>query len=157
VVVHPQSIIHCLVEYTDGSTLAQLSNPDMRTPIALSLAWPRRIAAPTPRLDLIALKTLTFEAPDMDRFPALALARQAMARGGAAPAVLNAANEIAVEAFLNGALRFPQIAQVVEDTLGVCDRQGHLTEPADLGDVLAIDGAARRISAEAVATRLTRQ
>jgi 1-deoxy-D-xylulose-5-phosphate reductoisomerase len=151
VVVHPQSIIHCLVEYADGSVLAQLSNPDMRTPIALSLAWPRRISAPTPRLDLVALKALTFETPDTARFPALELARDAMRRGGGAPAVLNAANEVAVEAFLDHRVTFPQIAQVVADTLAVCDRQGYLTEPADLGDVLAIDAEARRIATGRVA------
>ena len=107
VVVHPQSIVHCLVALTDGSVLAQLGSPDMRTPIALALAWPARMTTPVPRLDLVKLGSLTFEAPDEDRFPALRLAREALKRGGGAPAVLNAANEIAVEAFLDAQDRLP--------------------------------------------------
>jgi 1-deoxy-D-xylulose-5-phosphate reductoisomerase len=117
IVVHPQSVIHSLVAYVDGSVLAQLGSPDMRTPIAFTLAWPSRMKSPSPRLDLAALGQLTFEAPDPARFPALALARAALAAGGSAPAVLNAANEIAVQAFLDGAIGFLDIAAIVEATL----------------------------------------
>src|SRR5581483_12349684 len=106
VVVHPQSIIHALVAYRDGSMLAQMASPDMRTPIALSLTWPRRMTTPTRRIDLVELGSLSFERPDERRFASLALARQAMRQGGTAPAVLNAANEVAVEAFLAGRLGF---------------------------------------------------
>ncbi len=117
VVVHPESIIHSLVQYVDGSTLAQLGNPDMRTPIALGLAWPERIPAGVNALDLFATGQLNFEAPDETRFPALRLAREAMQAGGCAPAVLNAANEIAVAAFLDRKLAFTDISRVVEQTL----------------------------------------
>jgi 1-deoxy-D-xylulose-5-phosphate reductoisomerase len=117
VVVHPESIIHSLVQYVDGSTLAQLGNPDMRTPIALGLAWPARIPAGVPALDLFSTGQLNFEAPDEVRFPALRLAREAMQAGGCAPAVLNAANEIAVAAFLDGKLRFTDISRLIEQTL----------------------------------------
>src|SRR5690606_19754727 len=110
VLVHPQSIVHSLVEYVDGSTLAQMGPPDMRTPIACALAWPGRLDWPAPRLDLAALGALTFEAPDETRFPMLALARQALEAGGAAPAVFNAANEAAVEAFLDRRIGFLDIA-----------------------------------------------
>ncbi|RZI38875.1 1-deoxy-D-xylulose-5-phosphate reductoisomerase, partial [Herbaspirillum sp. HC18] len=110
VVVHPQSIIHALVAYRDGSMLAQLASPDMRTPIALGLSWPARMDTPTKRLDLVALSALTFEEPDEARFQCLALARAALEKGGLAPAILNAANEIAVDAFLNGRIGFLQIA-----------------------------------------------
>ena len=106
VIVHPQSIIHCLVGYTDGSVIAQLSFPDMRTPIALALSWPARMVTPTERLDLLKLGTLSFEAPDETRFPALRVAREALRTGGSAPAVLNAANEVAVEAFLKRRIGF---------------------------------------------------
>jgi 1-deoxy-D-xylulose-5-phosphate reductoisomerase len=117
VVVHPESIVHSLVQYSDGSTLAQLGNPDMRTPIACGLAWPERISAGVPPLDLFATASLHFEAPDEARFPCLRLAREAMAAGGCAPAVLNAANEVAVAAFLDGGLRFTDIPAVIEQTL----------------------------------------
>ena len=146
IVVHPQSIIHALVGYRDGSMLAQLSCPDMRTPIALSLAWPRRMTAPTKRLDLVELAQLSFEAPDEQRFQAINLARQAMARGGMAPAVLNAANEIAVEAFLAGRLGFLQIAQLVAETLAEGEARGLMLGSADLGAVLETDAAARRLA-----------
>ena len=116
-VVHPESIIHSLVEYVDGSTLAQMGPPDMRTPIACALAWPDRIAWPAPRLDLAVLGRLTFETPDLARFPALNLARQALKSGGAAPAVFNAANEVAAFAFLDRKLAFLNIAAVVAETL----------------------------------------
>ncbi len=117
VVVHPQSVIHGLVYYTDGSVLAQLGSPDMRTPIANTLGWPKRIPAPSPRLDLAALGHLTFEAPDPERFPALRIARQALEEGGAAPIILNAANEIAVAAFLDRTIGFLDISAVVEEAL----------------------------------------
>src|SRR5690606_12216385 len=113
-VVHPQSVVHCLVSYVDGSVLAQMAPPDMRTPIAVALAWPKRMAAPTEKLDLARLGSLTFEAPDEARFPALRVARAALRRGVTAPAVLNAANEIAVKAFLGGRLKFLAIAELVE-------------------------------------------
>ena len=116
-VVHPESIVHSLVQYRDGSTLAQLGNPDMRTPIALGLAWPDRIDAGVSSLDLFATASLHFEAPDEARFPCLRLAREAMRAGGCAPAVLNAANEVAVAAFLDGQLQFTDIPAVIEQTL----------------------------------------
>lgn len=146
VVVHPQSIIHALVAYTDGSVLAQLAAPDMRTPIALSLSWPQRMTAPTARLDLIKLSTLTFEAPDEVRFPALRIAREAMARGLTAPAVLNAANEIAVAAFLDGRIGFAAIPALVEETLEAAERQGCIIAATTLEDVLSVDGEARRLA-----------
>jgi len=118
ILVHPQSVVHSLVEYVDGSVLAQLGTPDMRTPIAYALGWPSRMAAPSPRLRLEEIGSLTFEAPDMERFPALNLARQALQMGGAAPTVLNAANEVAVEDFLRGRIGFLHIAGIVEETLG---------------------------------------
>jgi len=117
ILVHPQSVIHSLVSYIDGSVLAQLGSPDMRTPIAYALAWPQRMAAPSARLDLAEIASLTFEAPDVIRFPAMALARQALKDGGGAPTVLNAANEVAVAGFLAGRLGFLDIARVVEETL----------------------------------------
>jgi 1-deoxy-D-xylulose-5-phosphate reductoisomerase len=117
VVVHPQSIVHSLVEYADGSTLAQMGPPDMRTPIACALAWPDRLPWPAPKLDLAAIGTLTFEAPDPERFPMLRLARAALEAGGVAPAAFNAANEAAVAAFLDRRLSFLDIAAVVEETL----------------------------------------
>jgi 1-deoxy-D-xylulose-5-phosphate reductoisomerase len=117
VVVHPQSVVHGLVYYKDGSVLAQLGSPDMRTPIANALGWPRRLAAPSPRLDLAQLGRLTFEPPDPVRFPALRLARAALLAGGGAPTVLNAANEVAVAAFLDSRIGFLDIAAIVEDTL----------------------------------------
>jgi 1-deoxy-D-xylulose-5-phosphate reductoisomerase len=146
IVVHPQSIIHALVGYRDGSMLAQLSWPDMRTPIALSLAWPQRMTAPTKRLDLVELAQLSFERPDRQRFQAIDLARQVMQRGGMAAAVLNAANEIAVEAFLAGRLGFLQIAQLVAETLAEGEARGLIVESADLAAVLEIDAAARRLA-----------
>ncbi len=117
VLIHPQSVIHSLVSYVDGSVLAQLGSPDMRTPIAVALAWPARMATPAGRLDLAAIAKLTFEVPDSARFPALNLARQALQTGGAAPTILNAANEIAVDAFLNGRIGFLDITRIVEQTL----------------------------------------
>lgn len=117
VVIHPQSVIHSMVEYVDGSVLAQLGSPDMRTPIASALAWPKRIDAGVQRLNLFKVARLDFEEPDFNRFPCLRLAYEALAEGGTATATLNAANEVAVEAFLNGQLRFTAIADVVEKAL----------------------------------------
>jgi 1-deoxy-D-xylulose-5-phosphate reductoisomerase len=146
VVVHPQSIVHALVGFRDGSMLAQLANPDMRTPVAAGLAWPARIAAPTRRLDLIQLANLSFERPDETRFRALGLARQAMEAGRMAPCVLNAANEVAVEAFLTGRIGFLQIARLVADVLERAAGRGLLDEADDAAAVLASDAAARRLT-----------
>jgi 1-deoxy-D-xylulose-5-phosphate reductoisomerase len=146
VVVHPQSIVHCLVEFADGSVVAQMANPDMRTPIALSLAWPARMAAPTMRLDLVHLGALTFEAPDEKRFPALGLAGRTIELGGTAGAVLNAANEVAVEAFLARQIPFPAIAALASEALETAARQGRVWEPAGLDDVLAADEEGRALA-----------
>ena len=145
VLIHPQSIVHCLVHYRDGSVLAQMSCPDMRTPIAYSLAWPNRMQAPTARLDLASLGALSFEAPDEERFPALRLARQVLAAGGGSSTVLNAANEVAVQAFLDGRIGFLGIAALVEATL---DRSAHISAPSpdSVDEVLAIDAEARAIA-----------
>jgi len=146
IVVHPQSIVHCLVMYKDGSVLAQMAPPDMRTPIAVALAWPARMATPTERLDLVRLGTLTFEAPDESRFPALRLAREALRCGGTAPAVLNGANEAAVAAYLGRRIGFCDIARTVEWTLEGAGKEGALRVPACLEDVLAADALARRLA-----------
>ncbi|WCL52612.1 1-deoxy-D-xylulose-5-phosphate reductoisomerase [Gimibacter soli] len=142
VLIHPQSVIHSMVQYVDGSTLAQLGSPDMRTPIAYCLAWPERMTAPAERLDLGRIGALTFEAPDMERFRCLALARAALEAGGAAPTVLNAANEIAVAAFLGNRLRFTDIAALVDATLSLADMKA----PQSLETVFALDAEARRIA-----------
>jgi 1-deoxy-D-xylulose-5-phosphate reductoisomerase len=142
VVIHPQSIVHCLVHLSDGSVLAQMSSPDMRTPIAYSLAWPERMQAPTKRLDLAALGALSFETPDATRFPALRLAREVLAAGGSAGTVFNAANEVAVEAFLARQIGFLAITDIVAATLEAsAELMGHKRHSVE--DVLAIDGAAR--------------
>lgn len=146
IVIHPQSVIHSLVDYIDGSVLAQLGPPDMRTPIAHCLAWPDRMATPMAPLDLIAISRLDFAAPDETRFPALRLAREALAAGGARPAILNAANEIAVAAFLKKRIGFLEIAAIVADTLDRYDPPA----PETLDEVLAIDAGARRIADERV-------
>jgi 1-deoxy-D-xylulose-5-phosphate reductoisomerase len=140
ILVHPESIVHSLVAFRDGSVLAQLGLPDMRIPIAYTLGWPDRIPAPTPRLDLAAIGQLNFEPPDVARFPALGLARAALGRGGTAPTVLNAANEVAVSAFLANRIGFLEIAAIVEATLAGCD----CGKPEGLPHILAIDAAARR-------------
>jgi 1-deoxy-D-xylulose-5-phosphate reductoisomerase len=140
VLVHPQSVVHSLVEFVDGSVLGQLGSPDMRIPIAYALAWPERIGTPANRLDLAAIARLEFEAPDLERFPALRLARQALEAGGAAPIVLNAANEVAVASFLAGRIGFTEIAAIVDHTLG----QVHATAPKSIDDVLEIDRTARQ-------------
>ncbi len=145
-VVHPQSIIHALVHYVDGSVLAQLAAPDMRTPIALALAWPARMAAPTARLDLAEIGQLTFERIDHARFPGPGLAKSALARGGTAPAILNAANEIAVEAFLDRRIGFLDIARTVASVLESADRIGIIRPQACLEDVLAADAEARGLA-----------
>ncbi|MFN6933749.1 MAG: 1-deoxy-D-xylulose-5-phosphate reductoisomerase [Tsuneonella sp.] len=144
IVVHPQSIIHSMVEYRDGSILAQLGPSDMRVPIASCLAWPRRMDTPMAPLDLPAIGTLTFEAPNEDVFPATRLCREAITEGGAAPAVLNAANESAVAAFLAGKIAFTRIALTVERTLA----RGLPPPPSSLEDVLAVDREARARAAE---------
>jgi 1-deoxy-D-xylulose-5-phosphate reductoisomerase len=146
VVVHPQSIVHSLVHYCDGSVLAQMSCPDMRTPIAYSLAWPERMHAPTARLDLVQLGQLTFEAPDEMRFPALRIAHEALRAGGIAPTVLNAANEIAVEHFLAGQISFMTIPKVVEATLEASATEIGMTSAATLDDVMEVDRAARGLA-----------
>ena len=147
VLVHPQSVIHSMVAYVDGSVLAQLGSPDMRTPIAYSLAWPARMPAPSPRLDLAALGRLTFEPPDAERFPALRLAQEALVQGGSAPIVLNAANEVAVGGFLARRIGFLEIARTVERCLERIDHRA----VAGLDDVYEIDGAAREIAGRLLA------
>jgi 1-deoxy-D-xylulose-5-phosphate reductoisomerase len=145
VVIHPQSVIHSLVDYVDGSVLAQLGNPDMRTPIAHALAYPERVDSGVAPLDLFAVARLDFTAPDLERFPCLRLAYEALRAGGSAPAVLNAANEVAVEAFLDRRLRFIDIAATVEETLGRIPVRAVTT----LDEVLTVDGEARRLAAAA--------
>ena len=147
VLVHPQSVVHSLVAYIDGSVLAQLGSPDMRTPIAYTLGWPDRISAPAAKLDLATLGRLDFHAPDEVRFPALRLARAALEQGGGTATVLNAANEVAVHGFLDGRIGFLDIAGAVESTLEALP-DGAL---GSLDDVLALDGEARRIAEEIVA------
>jgi 1-deoxy-D-xylulose-5-phosphate reductoisomerase len=142
VIVHPQSVVHSLVEYADGSMLAQLGAPDMRTPIAQALAWPERFASGVQSLDLAAIGQLGFEPPDHERFPSLGLARAAARAGGTAPAVLNAANEVAVQAFLDRRLNFVGIATVIDKVLQRLDS----SPVQDLGDVLEADAAARRLA-----------
>jgi 1-deoxy-D-xylulose-5-phosphate reductoisomerase len=153
VLVHPQSVIHSMVSYTDGSVLAQMASPDMRTPIAYALGWPDRIHAPVARLDLVQIGQLTFEAPDFSRFPALRLAREALLIGGGAPAVLSAANEMAVAAFLKGAIGFLDIARIVEQTLDVAGNRGlekWLRPLSGLEDILGADAAGRAYAQELI-------
>ncbi|MBP2298576.1 1-deoxy-D-xylulose-5-phosphate reductoisomerase [Azospirillum picis] len=146
VLVHPQSVIHSLVEYVDGSVLAQLGTPDMRTPIAYALGWPGRIATPAQRLDLAKAASLTFEAPDPDRFPALRLARAALQSGGGAPTILSAANEVAVQAFLDRRIGFLDIERIVEETLTALPHR----PLRDLAAVREADAEARRNAAARV-------
>jgi 1-deoxy-D-xylulose-5-phosphate reductoisomerase len=146
VIVHRQSVVHSMVEYVDGSVLAQMGTPDMRTPIAHTLAWPDRMATPCAPLDLATVGRLDFEPADPVRFPALALARAALSAGGARPAILNAANEVAVAAFLRGQIGFLEIAAIVADTLERYDPES----PATLDAVFAVDGEARRLAGERV-------
>ena len=139
IVVHPQSVVHSLVEFVDGSMLAQLGSPDMRIPIAYALAWPERVETGARRLDLAAIARLDFEPPDVERFPALRVARQALESGGAAPIVLNAANEVAVASFLAGGIRFPDIVALVQRALDELD----FAAPRSIPDVLDIDRRTR--------------
>lgn len=148
VLVHPQSVVHGLVEFRDGSVVAQLGPADMRVPIAHCLAYPERLDGPVPRLDLAAMRELTFENPDPIRFPALGLARQAMITGGAAPTVLNAADEVAVAEFMAGRLSFPGIAALVEATLEAAARRGLLADPVSVEAALAVDHTARGLARE---------
>lgn len=144
VLVHPQSVIHSMVEYEDGSVLAQMGSPDMRTPIGYTLAWPDRMATPAAKLDLAAIGKLTFEAPDINKFPALRLTREAMKKGGTAPAILNAANEVAVEAFLRGRIGFLDIVKINELTMNSLK-----TIPlTNLEDLAEVDDEARRFADE---------
>jgi 1-deoxy-D-xylulose-5-phosphate reductoisomerase len=152
VLIHPQSIVHSLVEYADGSTLAQLGPPDMRSPIACAFAWPDRLPWPAKRLDLARSGPLTFEEPDLERFPALRIAKSALAAGGSAPAAMNGADEVAVAAFLDGHIGFLDIAATVEETLTRMDRQT-LLQPADNDPVESArvtDATARRVAGEVV-------
>ncbi len=139
ILIHPQSVVHSLVEYVDGSMLAQLGAADMRVPIAFALAWPERMPAPAERLDLAAIARLEFESPDPERFPALRIAREALEAGGSAPAVLNAANEVAVASFLEGRSRFADIAALVEEAV----TQTAAASPTSIEEVIAIDRATR--------------
>jgi 1-deoxy-D-xylulose-5-phosphate reductoisomerase len=142
VVIHPQSVIHSMVAYNDGSVLAQLGNPDMRTPIAHAMAWPERMTAGVAPLDLFAIAQLNFQAPDFQRFVCLRLAYEALRAGGTAPAILNAANEIAVDAFLNQQIAFTKIAEIVEQTLSQLDN-----EPAsNMAVILNADTQARQVA-----------
>ena len=142
IVVHPQSVIHSMVEYTDGSILAQLGNPDMRTPIAHALAWPERIDAGVEKLDLMKMAALEFTAPDMLKFPSLKLARQAAETGGTLPTILNADNEVGVQAFLDGRIRFDQIIELVEETMMAVDYEAKQA----LDNVLSADQKAREFA-----------
>jgi len=144
VVIHPQSVIHSLVDYVDGSVLAQLGNPDMRTPIANALAWPERIDSGVAPLDLFAIARLDFQAPDEQRFPCLRLARQAAEAGGSAPAMLNAANEVAVAAFLDGRVRYPEIASMIEEVLNL----EAVVSVDDLDAVFTADARARELAGQ---------
>jgi 1-deoxy-D-xylulose-5-phosphate reductoisomerase len=151
IVVHPQSIVHSLVEFVDGSLLAQLGTADMRIPIAYTLAWPERMATPAQRLSLADIGRLDFEAPDFDRFPALRLAREALEQGGAAPVVLNAANEVAVEAFLNGRIGFCDISRTVEETLAERNERA----PQSVEEVVALDREIRERASARLAESCT--
>ncbi len=149
VIIHAQSAVHCLVAYADGSVLGHLSAPDMKTPIAYALGWPRRIASPARRLDFAEFTQLTFEKPDLARFPCLQLARVCLQMGGAAPTILNAANEVAVEQFLGRRIGFLGIARTVERTLSALAREMSGRTPETLEEVLALDGATRARAREA--------
>jgi len=148
VLVHPQSIVHGMVEFRDGSLIAQLGPTDMRVPISHCLAWPERLEEPAPRLEWSRMANLTFEEPDLERFPALALARQALKTGGAAPTILNAANEIAVAEYLGRRLGFAGIATLVEATLEAAGRRGLIKEPATVEEALSIDHISRLLAGE---------
>jgi 1-deoxy-D-xylulose-5-phosphate reductoisomerase len=158
VLIHPQSVVHSMVEYADGSTLAQLGAPDMRAPIACAWSWPGRLTWPAPKLDLAAIASLTFQSPDEALFPALRIARDCLAAGGGAPAAMNAANEVAVAAFLAAKIRFLEIAQVVSASLDAMNDAGDLAAAANDDEAvewaLMTDASARRVSAQ-VLSRFT--
>jgi 1-deoxy-D-xylulose-5-phosphate reductoisomerase len=153
ILVHPQSVIHSMVEYVDGSVLAQLGTPDMRIPIASTLAWPDRTPTPSTRLDFAAVKQLTFETPDLARFPSIRLAREAVERGGVYPATLNAANEVAVASFLAGELKFLEIAAVTETVLNEIGRRNGPSKLTSLDEAVLADQEARRLAQSAIASR----
>ena len=146
VLVHPQSVVHGLVEFRDGSVVAQLGSPDMRIPIAHCLGWPQRVDTPAARLDLARVRELTFEAPDPVRFPAVTLARRVMEMGGAAPTVMNAADEVAVGEFIAGRIAFPAIIGLVEATLDAASARGLLAEPSGIAAAIEIDHIARELA-----------
>jgi 1-deoxy-D-xylulose-5-phosphate reductoisomerase len=148
VLVHPQSIVHGLVEFRDGSVVAQLGTPDMRTPIAHCLAWPERIDGPAQRLDLARIGNLSFEDADLARFPSIALARRVLESGGAAPTILNASNEVAVAEFLGGRLGFAGIPALVAATLDAAERRNMTTPPATVEEALHIDHVGRAMARE---------
>ncbi len=152
IVVHPQSVVHSMVAYIDGSVLAQMGTPDMRTPIAYALAWPERMATPAPRLRLTEIGGLTFEAPDEDRFPALRLARDALRIRGSAPTIMNAANEIAVESFLAGEIGFLDIVRVVEECMGILPGRALRS----VADILEVDATARECARSLVSQSAAR-
>lgn len=153
ILVHPQSVIHSMVEYVDGSVLAQLGTPDMRTPIASTLAWPDRTPSPSAKLNFAEVAQLTFEAPDLERFPALRLAREAVRAGGIIPASLNAANEVAVAAFLGGAIKFLDIAAITEQVLDMVGRRNGPASLTTLEEAVNADLQARRMAEECVAAK----
>ena len=146
IVIHPESIIHSMVSYMDGSVLAQLGTPDMRTPISYTLGWPNRMNSPSKKLDLTEIGSLHFIKPDVDRFPALNLTREVLQCGGSAPTILNASNEVAVYAFLEGKIKFLDIAKIVEETLNAID----FYDMKSLSDVHEVDENARRVSNELI-------
>jgi 1-deoxy-D-xylulose-5-phosphate reductoisomerase len=150
VLIHPQSVIHSMVRYLDGSVIAQLGQPDMKTPIAYGLAWPARIDGGVKELDFLALENLHFEPVDHARFPCLNLAYEALSAGGFAPTILNAANEIAVAAFLNQQINFAQIAQVVEKVLSECDTPTNVLVDESLECILEADALARSLSKQVI-------
>jgi 1-deoxy-D-xylulose-5-phosphate reductoisomerase len=147
VLIHPQSVVHALVEFHDGSVVAQMAHPDMRIPIGFCLAWPERLAWSAPKLDLAKLGSLHFEAPDYERFPALRLARNALEAGGAAPNILNAANEVAIDAFRARRLSFQGIPGLVEAVLDKAGKERLLSEVRTVNDALAVDHVARSFAA----------
>jgi 1-deoxy-D-xylulose-5-phosphate reductoisomerase len=149
VLIHPQSVVHSLVEFIDGSVLAQLGSPDMRVPISYALAWPERMATPAERLDLASIRSLEFEQPDLQRFPALRVARQALEQGGAAPTVLNAANEIAVASFLAGQIGFTEIASLVEQAI----ERAVAGAPSSIEEVIQVDLETRSAVTELIEAR----
>ncbi|MEN8820629.1 MAG: 1-deoxy-D-xylulose-5-phosphate reductoisomerase [Abyssibacter sp.] len=150
VVIHPQSVVHSMVRMDDGSVLAQMGQPDMRTPIVYGMAWPERLDGGVKPLDLVSAGPLDFRAPDVERFPCLRLAQEALVAGGAAPLVLNAANEVAVQAFLGGAIQFTTIAEVIDQAM---QQSGHLDSPNDVDSIVALDADIRRLTGELIRQR----